>query len=84
MPVVKVRPKGQITIPIDILNNWNLHSEEKVNITLINGIVILTPLNRLEKKKSIMSYAGIASGIWGADANEIDNFIRDERDSWEK
>ena len=84
MPVVKVRPKGQITIPVDILNNWNLHSEDKVNIALINGIVILTPVNRLKKKISIMSYAGIASGTWGNDTDEIDLFIRNERESWEK
>jgi hypothetical protein len=37
-----------------------------------------------ENKKSIMSYAGIARGLWGESADEIDNFIRDERDSWQK
>lgn len=37
-----------------------------------------------KNKKSIMSYAGIARGLWGESADEIDSFIRDERDSWQK
>ena len=37
-----------------------------------------------ENKKSIMSYAGIARGLWGESEYEIDSFIRNERDSWEK
>lgn len=37
-----------------------------------------------ENKKSIMSYAGIARGLWGESADEIDSFIRNERDSWQK
>ncbi len=37
-----------------------------------------------ENKKSIMSYAGIARGLWGESEDEIDSFIRNERDSWEK
>ena len=84
MPVVKVRPKGQVTIPIDILNAWGIHSDDKVNVTLVNGIVTLTPVDCLKKNKSIMSYAGIASGIWGKSAEDIDKFIRNERESWEK
>jgi AbrB family looped-hinge helix DNA binding protein len=84
MPVVKIRPKGQITIPADILQAWQIHSNDKINVNLVNGVVMLTPVNRREHKKSIMSYAGIARGVWGDSADDIDNFIRNERDSWEK
>lgn len=84
MPVVKIRPKGQVTIPADILQAWHIHSNDKINVNLVNGVVMLTPVNRLDHKKSIMSYAGIARGLWGDSADDIDNFVRNERDSWEK
>ena len=57
IPQVKIRPKGQVTIPADILNSWSLEINDKVNITLINGVVTLTPDKRLNNKKSILSYA---------------------------
>jgi len=81
--MVKIRPKGQITIPSEILHAWSLQVEDKVDVKLINGIVILTPVNRLDKR-SILSYAGIAHGLWGKTTEDIDDFIRNERDSWEK
>ena len=84
MPLVKIRPKGQITIPSEILSAWSMQSEDKVNINLINGIVPLTPIKRLDNKKSIFSYAGIGKGLWGETVDEINHFIHNERDSWEK
>jgi antitoxin component of MazEF toxin-antitoxin module len=84
MPVVNIRPKGQVTIPAEILKAWQIHTNDKINVNLVNGVVMLTPVNRRGQKKSIMSYAGIARGLWGDSADAIDGFIRNERDTWEK
>ena len=84
MPVVKIRPKGQVTIPAEILQAWHLNSSDQINVNLVNGVVMLTPVNRREHQKSVLSYAGIARGLWGDSADDIDNFIRSERDSWER
>jgi bifunctional DNA-binding transcriptional regulator/antitoxin component of YhaV-PrlF toxin-antitoxin module len=81
MPVVKIRPKGQITIPSEILQAWHVEFNEQVNVNLVNGVVMLTPIKK--NKASIMSYAGIAQGLWGDSADDSDNFIRNERESWE-
>jgi AbrB family looped-hinge helix DNA binding protein len=84
MPVVKIRPKGQLTIPAEILQAWHLKANDPVNVNLVNGIVLLTPVSRQEQQKTIKSYAGIARGLWGDSADDIDGFIRNERDSWER
>lgn len=78
MPIVKIRPKGQITIPAEILTAWHVQSHERINVNLVNGVVILTPMKK--NKTSIMSYAGIAQGLWGESADDSDNFIRNERE----
>jgi AbrB family looped-hinge helix DNA binding protein len=84
MPEVTIRPKGQITIPAEIMKSWHLRANDKVNVNLVNGVLMVTPTNRRENKKSILAYAGIARGLWGNTAEEIDTFIRNERDSWER
>jgi hypothetical protein len=84
MPTVKIQLQGQITLPDDILQAWHLPLNEEINVSLVDGVVTLTPVNHLKRKQSIMAYAGIARGLWGDTADDIDNFIRHERDSWEK
>jgi antitoxin component of MazEF toxin-antitoxin module len=82
MPIVKIRPKGQITIPAEILQAWHVQFNEQVNVNLVNGVVMLTPIRK--NKTSILSYAGIAQGLWGDSAEDSNNFIRNERESWER
>lgn len=82
MYVVKVSSKGQVTIPISIMIAWGIYSDDKLNVTLVDDVVVtLAPVNRLKPKKSIISYAGIASRIWEGSADDIDNFISNERES---
>lgn len=38
----------------------------------------------VNNEAKIMSYAGIAQGLWGESAEDSDNFIRNERESWER
>lgn len=83
MPTVKMQPQGQITLPDEILQAWQLHTNAEINVSLVNGTVTLTPVNRQKNKLPIMAYAGIARGLWGDSADDIDNFIRNERNSWE-
>lgn len=84
MPEATIRPKGQITIPAEILQTWHVNPQDKINVTLVNGVVMLTPVKRTEKKRSIRAYAGVARGVWGNSADEIDAFVSKERDSWER
>jgi hypothetical protein len=35
-------------------------------------------------KPSIMKYVGITKGLYGKTAEEVDAYIRQERDSWER
>jgi AbrB family looped-hinge helix DNA binding protein len=53
MPVVNIRPKGQVTIPAEILQAWQIHSNDKINVSLVNGVVMLTPVNRRGQKNQL-------------------------------
>lgn len=84
MPEVTIRPKGQITIPAEIMQSWHLRTHDKVNITLVNGIVTMTPVKRKEVGKDIMSFAGMGRGIWGDTHEEVENTIKEIRNSWNR
>lgn len=84
MPQIRVRSKHQITIPANIVQEAHIKLDDVLEITYANGIITLVPQNRLEQKKSVLEYAGVARGLWGDTASEIDATLRNERDSWEK
>jgi AbrB family looped-hinge helix DNA binding protein len=84
MPEVTIRPKGQITIPAEIMQSWHLQTHDRVNITLVNGIVTMTPIKRKEASKSIMSFAGAGRGIWGDTPEKVEATINENRNSWNR
>lgn len=84
MSHIRVRPKHQITIPSNIAQAADIKLDDVLDIAYVNGIITLVPQKRLQRKESIMSYAGIARGLWGNTTTEIDASIRNDRDSWER
>ncbi len=84
MPEVRVRQKHQITLPSTIVQEAHIAPNDTLEIALVNGVITLTPTKRRERKNSVMSYAGIARGLWGSTMEERDETLRNDRDSWER
>lgn len=88
MPEVKLREKGQITIPSEILQEWGrknqVHTNDSVEAVLANGVVILIPKKRRSAKRDILSFAGVGKGLWGDTPKAIDQSLKDIRESWTK
>jgi bifunctional DNA-binding transcriptional regulator/antitoxin component of YhaV-PrlF toxin-antitoxin module len=86
MTEVRLREKGQVTIPAEIIQEWGyknqVHTNDSVDAILTNGVVILIPKNRHHAKRDLMSFAGIGKGVWGKTPEEIDQTIQEIRDSW--
>ncbi len=84
MPQVRMRDRNQITLPSVIATAANLHVDDTLDVSFVNGVITLVPLSKKTTRRSIMDYVGSAKGVWGASGNEIDAHIRNERDSWER
>ena len=86
MPEVRLRDKGQVTIPSEILQEWgvknHVHTNDAVEAVLANGIVMLIPKKRLSAKRDILSFAGSGKGLWGDTPEAIENSLQNIRDSW--
>ena len=57
-------------------------SEIDLSIEVI-PISAQSELSKEEKKKLIRKLCGSAKGLWGETAEEIDAYIKSERESWE-
>lgn len=84
MPLATLRPKGQLTIPVQILQQWNIQPYDQVEINFQNGVVMMVPVKRkaTAKIKSLSAFAGIGRGLWGETSAEVQASIHNLRDSW--
>jgi len=86
MSLVTLRPKGQLTIPVDILQKWDIKPYDKLEINFQNGVITIVPAIRKEPKKKnrLMSFAGAGKGCWGDTPDEVKESLQDLRDSWSR
>jgi antitoxin component of MazEF toxin-antitoxin module len=86
MPQVKLREKGQVTIPADLLQEWGRKNQvttnDSIQVSLSNGVLMLIPSKRHAAKRDVMSYAGIGKGMWGGSHEEVEATVRELRSSW--
>lgn len=86
MPEVRLRPKGQLTIPASIIEKAQLTKGVMLDVELVNGVITLTPQpkGKLRAREDIMACAGIFQGAWGNDPNKVDEALSKLRDEWER
>lgn len=86
MPQVKLREKGQVTIPAELLQEWSRNNHvatnDTIDVQLSNGVLMLIPSKRHTAKRDLMSYAGAGKGLWGKSEAEIESTIQELRNSW--
>lgn len=84
MHTVRVRAKHQITLPVAIMQQANLHPNDVLEATCRNGIITLIPNRPASQRDNLMDYAGIARNSYGATPAEIDDCLADLRNEWER
>ena len=84
MPEIRLRPKHQVTLPANLVRRANIQLDDKLTISYVNGSIILTPIAAGKTQTDIMAFAGIASGLWGGTALEIDQTLDSNKSGWER
>ncbi len=74
---LRLRPKHQLTLPHAVAVALDLAPGDRL-IFCVDGRSGVTV------RKARDSYAGAFPGLWGKTADEINEYIRGERDSWER
>ena len=84
MSQVRVRPKHQITIPARIARAAGIKPDDVLEVAYANGLVTLAPAGVKARATALLAYAGIARGVWGAGAAEIEAALDADRAAWER
>lgn len=84
MPEIRMRPKHQVTLPASLVRQANIQLDDKLAVSYVNGSIILTPTATAKNQTDVMTFAGIASGVWGSTAGEIDQTLADMKSGWER
>jgi hypothetical protein len=83
---VKLREKGQVTIPAELLQEWQLKNhvepQDVMQACLANGVLMLIPAKRHAARRDMLSFAGVGKGLWGQTQAEIESSIAQLRSEW--
>ncbi len=84
MPEVRLRPKGQVTIPASIIDEARLAEDAVFDVGFINGVITFTPKRTKSTREDILSFAGVFQGAWGNTPAAVDKTLRKLRGEWER
>lgn len=80
MPSVTISSKRQITIPAEIFRLLELQEGQKLMVSVEGDRIILTARPHNLTK----ALGGVTKGLYGSNSDQIDEYVEQERDSWQK
>lgn len=84
MPEIRMRTKHQVTLPASVVRAANLHPDDRLMVTYVNGNIIITPKKTEPQTDDVMQFAGIGRGLWGNTPEAVIETIRNMRSEWER
>lgn len=82
---VTLQSNNHLVLPDIIMRQANIRQDDKFYIRYENSeikLIKIEPSNT--QKTSIMDFLGCAKGLYGDNPQEIDDYLKNERLSWEK
>jgi AbrB family looped-hinge helix DNA binding protein len=89
MITVKIKQKGQVTLPMSVRKELNLQEGDLLELAVQKGSIVLQPREltarssrkATKKPEGLMSYFGAGKGLFKS-PEEADAYIRKERAAW--
>ena len=82
MSAVRLRERHQITLPSDVVLAAGLETDDSLEVTYVNGIIQLMPTKNSPHRADISRFVGAAGSSYGTGSEDINQYVRDQRDSW--
>lgn len=76
---VRVSTKGQVVIPLEVRRRMGIRPGDSLVIVSGEDEAIL-----MKARRYVESLRGMARGIYGRNREEIDAYIRGERQAWQR
>ena len=83
MSTVSLRDRRQVTLPQEIVTAAGLETNDTLEISVVNGVIQLVPVNKARTNgKTMARFLGAAGSLYGSTATEVDTCVREQRNSW--
>jgi bifunctional DNA-binding transcriptional regulator/antitoxin component of YhaV-PrlF toxin-antitoxin module len=79
---IRMRPKHQVTLPASIVRAANIQLDDKLEVSYVNGSIIISPLKTNNKPVDVMAFAGVGRGLWGETPEAVTTNVKKLRDDW--
>jgi AbrB family looped-hinge helix DNA binding protein len=76
--IAKLSSKHQITLPVDVVRRLGLEAGDRLAVGVEEDRIVLRPRPR----DWVEYYRGRLRGVYGSSVEEIDEYVRKERESW--
>lgn len=84
MPQVRIREKHQVTLPMSIVRDADIHENDMLEAAYKNGVITLSIKKTAVKKRSLMDFVGATRGVYGQNAAQVAHYLDSERDTWDR
>ena len=75
---VKLSKKGQFVLPLEMREALGLKEGDTLLLTLRDRLVTIT-----RPEDFAQATRGLFRGTWGSNRREVDQYLKQERESWE-
>ncbi len=80
---VSLRDRRQITLPAEVVAAVGLETNGSLEVRVVAGSIVLTPTGTAAAPpRSMARFLGAARAAYGGTADEADEIVRRERESW--
>ena len=83
LAVATLSSKHQITLPAALVRKLGLEPGDKLGVELRDGRIVLTRQPRTAEEW-VRRFSGALKGLYGETVEELDEYVRRERESWER
>lgn len=83
MSTISLRDRRQVTLPADVVAAVGLQTHDSLDVSVVNGVIHLVPLAAAARHTpSLRRFLGATAGLYGQSAEQADDYVRQQRDSW--
>ena len=83
MSIINLRDRRQITLPADVVEAVGLQTNDTLEVSAVNGVIHLVPVSAVARRPpSMRNFLGATAGLYGQSAEQADEYVRQQRDSW--
>ena len=82
MQSIRMRARRQLTLPSEVVAAAGLQIDDDLDVSYVNGIIQLTPAKSRRGGAGMSRFLGAAGASYGADTEAMNEYLRQQRESW--